>query len=64
LRGETGELGDTNTVEANQAKAAQIPAQNTSDKSDIAIKDAPVPSQRSGSPFSTSRSADCRSPTE
>jgi hypothetical protein len=64
LRAEAGELGYPNTAEANEATAAQIPAQNPSDKSDITTKDAPVPKRRAGSRFSTSRSADFRSLTE
>jgi hypothetical protein len=64
MHGEAGELRYAITAEANEATAAQIPAQSPSDKSDMMIKDTPVPNRRSGSRFSTSRSADFRSLTE
>ena len=64
LHGEAGELGYPNTAEANEATAAQIAAQSPRHKSDIMINDTPVPNRRSGSGFSTSRSADFRSLTE
>lgn len=43
LRGKAGELGYPTTAEVDEATAAQIPARNPSNKSDIMIKDTPVP---------------------